>query len=63
MHDDSVDQDFVVTVLAIFTAYVTHGLFMEPRFYEFMNVVPFMLAGIVVGSYQRRMLGSNHRRI
>jgi hypothetical protein len=29
---------------------------MEPRFYEFMNVLPFMLAGIIIGGYQRTML-------
>ena len=62
IHDGAIDHDFVVAVLAIFVSYLTHSMFMEPRYYEFMNTVPFMLVGIVVGSYQRRLLGTNHFR-
>jgi len=56
-HDDGVEHDFVVVVLALFTSYVTMSTFMEPKYFEFMNAIPFMMAGIVVGSYQRNKLG------
>jgi len=59
VHDDTVDHDFVVVVWAIMAEYLTNAMFMEPRFYEFMNVLPFLLAGIVVGSYQRKKLGNS----
>ena len=58
IHDDAIDHDFVVVVWAIFVCYLTNAMFMEPRFYEFMNVLPFLMAGIVVGSYQRKQLGN-----
>ncbi len=57
VHDGAVDHDFIVVVWAIFAEYLTNAMFMEPRFYEFMNVLPFFMAGIVVGSYQRKRLG------
>lgn len=50
------DPDFVVCTWAIFAQYLSSSNFMDPAFYEFMNVLPFMLAGIVVGGYQRIML-------
>jgi O-antigen ligase len=50
------DRDFVVVVWAVFAEYVTNVFFMEPRFFEFMNVLPFLLAGIVIGGYQRATL-------
>ncbi|MFC1799818.1 O-antigen ligase family protein [Candidatus Eisenbacteria bacterium] len=59
IHDGAVDHDFVVVVWAILAEYLTNAMFMEPRFYEFMNVLPFLLAGIVVGSYQRKQLGNS----
>jgi hypothetical protein len=39
--------------------YLTNAMFMEPRYYGFMNALPFLLAGIVVGSYQRKQLGDD----
>jgi O-antigen ligase len=60
VHDDAVDHDFVVVIWAILAEYLTNAMFMEPRFYEFMNVLPFLLAGIVVGSYQRKRLGISY---
>jgi O-antigen ligase len=57
-HDDAVEHDFVVVVWAVIAVYLTNAMFMEPRFFECMNVLPFLLAGIVVGSYQRRQLGN-----
>jgi O-antigen ligase len=50
------DADFVVVVWAVFAQYLTNSMFMEPRWFEFMNVLPFLLAGIVVGGYQRATL-------
>ncbi len=50
------DHDFVVAVWAVFAQWISNAMSMEPRFYEFMNVLPFMLAGIIVGGYQRTML-------
>jgi O-antigen ligase len=59
IHDDTVNHDFVVVVWAIFAVYLTNSMFMEPRFFECMNVLPFLLGGIVVGSYQRKQLGNS----
>ncbi len=59
VHDGAIDHDFVVVVWAVIAGYLTNAMFMEPRFYEFMSVLPFMLAGIVVGSYQRKQLGNS----
>lgn len=55
---ESYDSDFVVTVWAIWVGYMINIQFMEPRFFEFMNAFPYILAGIVVGGYQRAMLKS-----
>jgi O-antigen ligase len=57
-HDSAVDHDFVVVVWAILVEYLTNAMFMEPRYYGFMNTLPLLLAGIVVGSYQRKKLGN-----
>jgi O-antigen ligase len=58
------DSDFVVCVWAVFAQYLSNASFMDPGFYEFMNTLPFLLAGIIVGGYQRKMLqGSNNNRI
>jgi O-antigen ligase len=51
------DREFVVAVWAIFAAYLVNVMFMEPRFFEFMNVFPFLIAGIVVGGAQRAKQG------
>jgi O-antigen ligase len=59
VHDSAVDHDFVVVVWAIMAEYLTNAMFMEPRYYGFMNALPFLLAGIVVGSYQRKQLGDD----
>jgi O-antigen ligase len=57
IHDSVIDHDFVVVVWAILAEYLTNAMFMEPRYYGFMNALPFLLAGVVVGSYQRKQLG------
>jgi O-antigen ligase len=53
LHDDTYDDEFVVVVWAIFAEYLTNVMFMNPSFFEFLNVMPMVLAGIVVGGYQR----------
>jgi hypothetical protein len=57
IHDDVVDHDFVVVVWAVLAECLVNAMFIETRFFEFINVLPFVLAGIVVGSYQRKQLG------
>jgi O-antigen ligase len=54
---DSFDTDFVVVVAAVVGTYLAEVLFVEPRYFEFMNTFPFMLAGIVAGGYHRAMIG------
>jgi O-antigen ligase len=56
MHSEVFDRDFVVCTWAIFAQYLSASNFMDPTFYEFMNVLPFLLAGIIAGAYQRQML-------
>jgi hypothetical protein len=53
VHMDLCDHDFVIVVIAIMLAYVTETMFIEPRYYEFMNTLPYMMAGMVGGGYQR----------
>jgi O-antigen ligase len=57
VHSDAFDDEFVVVVWAVFAEYFTNIMFMNPTFFEFMNVMPMVLAGIVVGGYQRATLG------
>jgi hypothetical protein len=61
---DIYDSEFVIAVGAIMAAYIAQIVFIEPRFFEFMNTLPFMLVGIVAGGYQRAMIrlsgASNH---
>ena len=57
VHTDAFDYEFVIVVLAIFVEYLTNIMFMNPTFFEFMNVMPMVLAGIVIGGYQRATLG------
>jgi O-antigen ligase len=57
IHDDTYDYEFVVVVWAILAEYLTNIMFMNPAFYEFLNVMPMVLAGIVIGGYQRATLG------
>jgi O-antigen ligase len=47
------DPEFVVVVGAVMAAYISQIFFIEPRFFEFMNTLPFMLVGIVAGGCQR----------
>jgi hypothetical protein len=47
------DLELLAAVSAVLAAYVAQIMFFEPRYFEFMNVLPFMLAGIIVGGYQR----------
>jgi len=42
--------------LASVVAYVTVIMFIEPRWFEFLNVLPFMLLGILSGGYERAMM-------
>jgi hypothetical protein len=53
---DNCGPEFIAAVWAVWAAYMATVFFIEPRFFEFMNVVPFILAGIVVGGYQRATL-------
>jgi hypothetical protein len=50
------DSELLVSVWAILAAYIAEVLFVEPRFFEFMNMFPFMFAGIIIGGYQRATL-------
>jgi O-antigen ligase len=50
------DSEFVVAVWAAMAAYLSALMFIEPRYFEFLNTLPFMLMGIVVGGYERAML-------
>jgi O-antigen ligase len=56
IRSDIYDSDFVVVVWAVIAQYLMSSMFMEPRWFEFMNVLPFFLGGIVVGGYQRATL-------
>jgi O-antigen ligase len=55
------DSDFVVAVWGVWTVYLINIFFIEPRFFEFMNALPYIFAGIVVGGYQRAMLQRESR--
>lgn len=57
VHDDAFDYEFVVVVSAILAEYLVNAMFMNPSFFEFLNVMPMVLAGIVAGGYQRAVLG------
>ena len=50
---DLYDPEFVVIVGAVMAAYLSEIFFIEPRYSEFMNVLPFMLVGIVASGYER----------
>jgi len=50
------DREFVVMVWAVMAGYIAVIMFIEPRWYEFMNVLPFMLLGIISGGYERAMM-------
>jgi hypothetical protein len=50
------DSEFVVLVWAVLWAYVSVIMFIEPRWFEFMNALPFMFMGIVAGGYERATL-------
>jgi len=53
-----------VVVMGVFAQFLSNAMFMEPRWFEFMNVLPFFLGGIVVGGYQRATLpGWSHNII
>ncbi len=51
------DHDFVVTVLAVFANWFTISMFIETRFFEFVNTFNMTLAGIVIGAQQKMDLG------
>jgi O-antigen ligase len=55
------DSEFVVAVLAVMTTYVAAIMFIEPRWFEFMNTLPFMLMGIVAGGYERAALEASDK--
>ncbi len=50
---DMYDYEFVVVVGAVLAAYLANVMFINPTFFEFMNAMPMVLAGIVAGGYQR----------
>lgn len=47
------DSEFVVVVWAAIAPYISVIMFIEPRWFEFMNTLPFMLMGIIAGGYER----------
>lgn len=53
---ENYDRELVVAITAVCVGYMINIQFIEPRFFEFMNVLPYILAGIVIGGYQRAML-------
>jgi len=53
---DNYDRELVVAVWGVWAVYMINILFVEPRFFEFMNVLPYIMAGIIVGGYQRAKL-------
>jgi O-antigen ligase len=53
---NTLDRELVVSVWAVMAAYMMGNLFVEPRFCEFHNVLPFMFAGILTGACQRGAL-------
>jgi O-antigen ligase len=58
----AVDPDFTAAVLAVVAAYVANVAFIEPRYFEFMNALPFLLIGIIVGNYQRTVSSTSHNK-
>ena len=53
---DLYDYEFVVVVWGIMAAYLANAMFINPTFFEFMNAIPMVFAGIVAGGYQRATL-------
>jgi O-antigen ligase len=53
---ENYDKELVVCVWAIWAAHMVNVMFIEPRFFEFMNAFPYICAGIIVGGYQRAKL-------
>lgn len=51
------DYEFVVVVWGVMAAYLGNAMFINPTFFEFMNAIPMVFAGIVAGAYQRATLG------
>lgn len=47
------DRDFVIAVVGVMAAYVSAIMFIEPRWFEFLNTFPMILLGIVSGGYER----------
>jgi O-antigen ligase len=60
VHDGAFDYEFVVVVSAVLAEYLVNAMFMNPSFFEFLNVMPMVLAGIVAGGYQRAVLGRSN---
>ena len=59
---EAVEPDLLVAVWAVMAAYIVNISFIEPRYFEFMNAFPFMLAGMVVGNYYRALATSSNKR-
>jgi O-antigen ligase len=53
---EAYDYEFVVVVWGILAAYLANVMFINPTFFEFMNAMPMVFAGIVAGGYQRATL-------
>ncbi|MGQ9810484.1 MAG: O-antigen ligase family protein [bacterium] len=51
------DRDFVVAVIAILATWFTISMFIESRFFEYMNVLVMTFVGIVIGGQQKMDLG------
>lgn len=50
---DNYDSEFVIAVWGVMAAYIPQTLFIEPKYFEFMNTLPFMMMGIIAGGYER----------
>jgi len=53
---DMYDSEFVVVVGCVLAAYLANAMFINPAFFEFLNAIPMVFAGIVAGGYQRATL-------
>ena len=57
---DMYDYEFVVVVWGILGAYLANAMFINPTFFEFLNAMPMVFAGIVAGGYQRATLAGRN---
>ena len=56
-HDGLVSKDFVVCVWAGMIAYFVNAMFMEMRYFEYINVLFYFLMGMMMGIYEQWAAG------